>query len=255
MKLDHPEYTTASGNGQRTYNQQRGYWHWICQVCGERGCERIPDQADSQYQNNPGNPVLTVCERCSKYGVNLAMIKLNGHKPSKTRERKPKEDNGQDGHLEEPWATYLEIARRFEHKAQAQDREDLREDIILRLAQVASRNGHKPFTEASMVRTASLVLKEYWHDKQRKPSPLSLDWETENGDGDKTTLADVIADDEAIDLEAWQDARQWLLGCPEYLIQIASKRVEGKPLSGSEREYLRYWREKELQRKQSLLIS
>jgi len=60
------------------------------------------------------------------------------------------------------WQKYMEIADKFQHKARYEDREDLRQDIILRLAEVASNNGHKPFTEASMLRIASYVVMEYW---------------------------------------------------------------------------------------------
>ncbi len=50
---------------------------------------------------------------------------------------------------------------RFQHKAKWQDREDLRRDIILRLAQVARNNGHKPFTELAMIRVASHIVRSF----------------------------------------------------------------------------------------------
>ena len=42
-------------------------------------------------------------------------------------------------------------------KSRYEDREDLRQDIILRLAKVASNNRHKPLTQASMLRVPSHV--------------------------------------------------------------------------------------------------
>jgi hypothetical protein len=60
------------------------------------------------------------------------------------------------------WDKYIAVAERFQHKAKVEDREDLKHTIILRLAQVASNNGHKPFTEAAMYRVASFEVANYW---------------------------------------------------------------------------------------------
>jgi len=151
------------------------------------------------------------------------------------------------------WQKYIQIADKFQHKAKAVDREDLRQDIILRLAEVASNNGHKPFTEGAMVRVASYTVMAYWRDRMRKPTILSLNNELDNGDGDTVELWQTLADDKAIDVEAWQDAKRWLLGCPKRLVQIAYKRVIGKPLDYREKMYLCRHRQKELNRYQIAL--
>ena len=152
------------------------------------------------------------------------------------------------------WQKYIQIADKFQHKAKADDREDLRQDIILRLAEVASNNGHKPFNEGAMVRVASYTVMAYWRDLMRKPTMLSLNGETDNGDGDSVELWQTLADDKAIDLEAWQDAKRWLLGCPKRLVQIAVKRYSGKALSTKDRMYLSRHHEQEL-RKYQLALS
>ena len=118
--------------------------------------------------------------------------------------------------MELDWQKYIEIADKFQHKAKAVDRADLRQDIILRLAEVASSNSHKPFSEGAMVRVASYTVMAYWRDLMRKPTILSLNSELDNGDGDTVELWQTIADDRAIDMEAWQDAKRWLLGCPKW---------------------------------------
>ena len=143
------------------------------------------------------------------------------------------------------WQKYIEIADKFQHKAKAADREDLRQDIILRLAEVASNNGHAPFTEGAMVRVASYTVMAYWRDLMRKPTMLSLNSELEDGDGDSVELWQTLADDRAIDLEAWQDAKRWLLGCPRRLVQVATKRAIGKRLNSKDERYLERWRQKE----------
>ncbi len=151
------------------------------------------------------------------------------------------------------WQQYIEIADKFQHKARYDDREDLRQDIIVRLAELASNNGHKPLTEGAMVRVASYVVMEYWHKLKRQPTILSLNYELDDGDGDTTELWQTLADDKAIDLDAWLDARVWLLGCPQRLVQIAVKRYSGKPLSDKDRQYWHRVQEKELKHYQLAL--
>jgi len=182
--------------------------------------------------------------------------------------------------VELDWGKYTEVADRFQHKAKAQDREDLRHDIILRLAEVARNNGHKPLTQPTMYRVASFVVLEYWHNLNRasvkvcvfsgvatKPDYIkcsyrqkpdrcskctylavrpieSLNQELDDGEGNTEELIDTLTDDDAIDLDAWVDARRWLLGCPKRLVEIAHKRANGIPLKGRDQDYLNHWRKK-----------
>ena len=152
------------------------------------------------------------------------------------------------------WEKYMEIADKFQHKARYEDSEDLRQDIILRLAEVASNNGHKPFTEGAMVRVASYVTLEYWHDLKRQPTILSLNEEIDDGDGNNIELWETLADDKAIDLEAWIDAKTWLASCPARLVTIAYNRAIGKPLNTKEKMYLSRYRQKELSKAQKALF-
>ena len=152
------------------------------------------------------------------------------------------------------WDKYSQIADCFQHKARHEDREDLRQDIIVRLADVASNNGHKPFTEGAMVRVASYTVMAYWRDLKRKPTILSLNYEIEDGEGDTVELWETLADDKAIDLNAWLDARTWLLGCPKRLVQIAYKRASGRPLGETERRYFSRYRTRELKTHQKALF-
>jgi len=146
--------------------------------------------------------------------------------------------------MELDWVKYSEVADRFQHKARFEDRDDLRHNIILRLAEVASNNGHEPFTIGAMIRVASYVVMEYWHSEKRNGKVISLNMDIGNGDGDSMELMDTIADDNALNLEAWVDARTWLLGCPKRLIQIANKRVTGINLTPADSRYLYKYRMK-----------
>lgn len=66
-----------------------------------------------------------------------------------------------------------------------------------------------------------------------------------DAEGNVTELGDTIADDRALDIGAWVDARTFLLGCPQRLIAIAHKRLGGTPLTGAEMKYLCKWRKRE----------
>ncbi len=141
------------------------------------------------------------------------------------------------------WLIWYEVAHRFERKVPFIDREDIRHNIILELALARRRMADKPFSPAFMYRVAAYVIADYWRKVSRKPTIFSLDREIDTGD--TTGLADVIIDDNAIDVTAWLDAKTWLLGCPIRLIQIASKKVNGEPLTNKEYQYLWYYRHKE----------
>lgn len=175
-------------------------------------------------------------------------FKSNG---SRRRKQSPFRSNGYD-HLEGEWLTYYNVASRFNHKAQAQDREDLLHDIILTLALVerntrlpkskrdGGQDGHKPFTEAVMYRIASRTVTHYWYRHYKITSGLdcghcskaqrakcrehwlygecakvikleSLNRPVLDDEGNVTELGDLIADDNALDLAEWLDAKTFLL--------------------------------------------
>jgi len=155
--------------------------------------------------------------------------------------------------MELDWVKYIAVAERFQHKARFQDREDLRQSIILRLAEVERNNGHKPFTEATMYRVASFVVMEYWRAEKRNGT-ISLNSEIDDGEGDTTELIDTLADDNAIDLAEWIDAKTWLRGCPRRLVEVAHKRLRGITLDGAERKYLCKWLRQASRKAQLALI-
>jgi len=225
-----------------TYRKQRGYHHWVCLVCGKQAKERIPDQADCRYEHNPGNPFVGICGSCNG-GIASVGIRLGNSSIPVTK-------NGFDGEPEQgpkldgEWGEYWQIARRFERKARAGDWEDLRHDIIVRLADVAREYEAKgkPLTEWGMIRVAAYTARRYWYQKSKWARVGSLNTTVERDDGNETELWETLADDKAIDLDAWVDARTFLLGCPERLIQIARKRKKGIALSGADYKYLQRYR-------------
>ncbi len=142
------------------------------------------------------------------------------------------------------WLTYYKVASRFAHKAKAEDTEDLLHDIILTLAVAERNNGHKPFTEAAMYRIASRAQADYWRayykanngldchscsKAQRQkckedwlygdcPKAIKLEYLSKpiiGEDGELTELGELIADDKAIDLDAWVSDSTWEIGYPK----------------------------------------
>ena len=149
------------------------------------------------------------------------------------------------------WSKYITVADRYQRKAKWQDRDDLNHTIIASLADSQLRldnDGGGQLSDIAMLRIASCRVADYWRSEYRNGRIISLNQVYDDGDGNTTELIDTLADDKAIDLDAWLDCKTFLLGCPKRLIQIANKARLGKPLTNKERQYLWYWRKKEQKR-------
>ena len=172
------------------------------------------------------------------------------------------------------WAQWYRTAQRFEYKVPAQDRGDVRHSIILELARARARSGDQLMSEALQCRIAACVVAYYWRtqykfsngldcgscsQKQRahcKEDDLysqcpkavkiaSLSQPITDANGNVTELGETILSDQAIDLDAWLDARTFLLGLPKRLILIAHKKLAGIALDNADRLYLSKWRKRE----------
>jgi hypothetical protein len=179
------------------------------------------------------------------------------------------------------YSKLYQIAKSFAIKAKVQDQQDLLHDIIEGLATIAKRKLAKgeEFSEPAMVRTAEHIKDWYWYkryayyygvdchhcskeqkakckynwghtawaytDCQRAIQLESLNQPVTDGDGNVTELGNLIADDNALDLEAWLEAKMWLLGSPARLKAIALKRSNGETLTHAERQYLSKLRKRE----------
>lgn len=181
------------------------------------------------------------------------------------------------------WSSYIKVADRFKYKAKHQDREDLRGDIILKLAEVELKyNGNgETLSEGGMIRVASYVVMQYWRDLiiratgvdcsrcgkalrercrglglyaecPKRISVVSCESEVEDGEGDVIRLIDTIADDNALDVDKWLDDKEFLYHFPIKLVRLAYKRVNGEPLTHTERHYL--YRHSKKARKEMCLV-
>jgi hypothetical protein len=218
-----------------------------------------------------------VCQWCGKTTTcQSSTAKPRSIKSRSNGNKRQAPSNGYD-QLEGEYLTYYKVASHFSYKAKVEDREDLLHDIIITLADVASNNGHKPFTEPAMYRVASVTLVHYWRAQYKLTNVLDcgscskaqrakckedwlysecpkaikleyLDKPITDSEGNLTELGELIADDKAIDLDAWLDADTFLLGCPQRLIGIALKRVKGIPLDENDQKYLERYRRQEQKR-------
>jgi len=213
-----------------------------------------------------------VCRWCGRTAnCTTTTTKPRQLKSSRSRKRR-QVDNGNNGYdqLPEPYLTYYKVALRFTHKALIDDRQDLLHDIIEGLVRVAE---HKTLSEAAMYRIAEHIKDHYWYKHYAYQNGLDCqhcskaqrakcrtnwaysDWaycdchraiqlESINkpiidGEGNITELAELIADDKALDLEEWLDAKTFLIGAPIRLKQIARKLSnKEQALTVAERKYL-----------------
>jgi hypothetical protein len=212
-----------------------------------------------------------VCQWCSS-NANCVTTRAKPRqlKSSRTQRRK-QADNGNNGYdqLPEPYLGYYKVALRFAHKALIDEREDLLHDIIIGLArtgQTLATRGQQ-FTEIAQIRTAEHIKDHYWYkhyaynngldcqhcskaqrakcrenwaysDCHRAITVESINQPITDGEGNITELAELIADDKAIDLAEWLDAKTFLIGAPIRLKTLAIKRNKGEELTGAERKYL-----------------
>jgi hypothetical protein len=216
-----------------------------------------------------------VCPWCHKPASCITATSKPRHLKSRTSRKRKQASygNGYD-QLTGRYLTYYKIASRFAGKVRDQDKGDILHDIIVTLADVERNNGHQPCTEAAMYRIASRTVALYWRNnykhtngltcgncsrKQREackrnwrygrcPKAItleSLDRPVTDADGNVTDLGNLIADDKALDLEAWADARTFLLGCPDRLVTIAFKMRDGEALTKGEHCYIQRFRKRE----------
>ena len=66
-----------------------------------------------------------------------------------------------------------------------------------------------------------------------------------DSEGRTTELGELIADDKALDLDAWADAKTFILQFPNRLLQIALKLNTGDNLTHSDSQYLYKFRKRE----------
>jgi hypothetical protein len=217
-----------------------------------------------------------VCQWCGKPAhcqASNRKFRADVPKRSQTKVQRRQLGEGYD-QLPDPYLGYFTIAIRFAPKAMLDDREDLLQDIMLALTRVGEllrTRGHQ-FSEIAQIRTAEHVKDDYWFDHYSYYQGLdcrhcskedrakcrynwahsewaycdcpkvirleSLNEPVTDSEGNVTEIGELIADDKALDLEEWLDAKRFLIGAPLRLKAIAIKRNRGQELTHAERQYL-----------------
>ena len=214
-----------------------------------------------------------VCRWCGKLTNCQATTAKPRHIKSRSNGRRKQLNGNGNGYdqLPEPHLTYYKVASRFAYKVLVDDREDLLHTIIMTLAGVERNNGHKPFTVGMMYRIASRVKDQYWRTHYKINNGLdcghcskaqrrkckedwlygdcpkyikleSLDKPILDSEGNLTTLGELIADDTALNLDAWVSESTWELGYKPRMVDIAYKLDRGEALSNYDMVYLSRYR-------------
>jgi hypothetical protein len=170
--------------------------------------------------------------------------------------------------LDGEWLTYYKVGNGFTHKVNPEDREDFLHDLLLVFTRVKLnyQAKGKDLTEGGLVRIAQYEVADYWRkffrriygrscngcskaqrEKCKKydlysECPKAIQIESlskliEDGNGDKTELYQLVADDNAIDLTSRLDAKLILESYPKRFVDLAYKKYAGYPLTKSERVY------------------
>ena len=184
--------------------------------------------------------------------------------------------------LDGEWLDWYQVAKRYEVKVPYQDRQDIRHTIILELA-LARTKTNEPIPLYRAYRIASFMVADYWRQQKKLNTGLDcrhcskaqrhkckkddlyrqcpklirleyLESEHLDSEGNRVTIQDTLADDNAIDLDQWLDVVTFILGCPTRLIELARKRKEGIPLTDTDQRYYTRQRAKELKRYQKSLF-
>jgi len=215
-----------------------------------------------------------ICQWCHKPASCQSPTSKPRHIKSRSNGRRKQDNHNGNGydHLEGEWLTYYKVALPFANSVP--DREDLLHTIIANLADAGRSNGHKPDNQSWMYRIASFTKAQYWRDRYRQINGLdcgrcsnkqrqkckkewlygkcpklvkieSLNKPIADSEGNLTELGELIADDKALDLDAWLDYKTFLLTSPERLILIGEKIRDKIALTKAEQKYMERFRKRE----------
>ena len=216
---------------------------------------------------------LATCQNQRTQALRTIKSRSNGSK-----RQAPSNGNGYD-QLTGDWALYYKVTSYFIKRIRYEDRQDFLHNTMLEMAKVKAKYEvvGKPLTEAGLMRVADYEVKGYWrkyftelngvdcghcskaqrqkcrNDNSNANCPkriefISLDSEVDDGNGDILTLAEYIADDNAIDWDACLDAKSKLRDLPKRVIQAGYKRYAGIPLDRKLQSYLNDYRRRHLQK-------
>ena len=132
------------------------------------------------------------------------------------------------------WDMYIEVAEKMKRKVPDRERQDIRQEIITRLAE------REVQTEALAYCIANATTVEYWR-RERYRQMDSLDWVIFDPEGNPLRVIDILEAHEQ-DLADLAFSKELLANLPVRVVKIASRRLAGYPISKADHEYLRRFR-------------
>ena len=122
-----------------------------------------------------------------------------------------------------------------------EDKEDFTQDVMAEMMERARRDSGG-LTSEEMWRAARCVRSRYWrtYKKARRNSSLN-----ELVPGTTIERSETVADNKALDLDAFLDAKSRLERLPPNVVRVGKKLVKGDPLTANQRLYLSRFRKGE----------
>jgi len=132
------------------------------------------------------------------------------------------------------WDMYSEVAEKMKRKVPDPERQDIKQEIITRLAERDCQ------TEALAYCIANETTVEYWR-RERYRQMDSLDWLIFDPEGNPLRVIDILEAHEA-NLDDLAFSKELLANLPVRVVKIASRRLAGYPISRADAKYLERWR-------------
>lgn len=133
------------------------------------------------------------------------------------------------------WQMFADVATKMHLKVPYDHREDMRQEIIVRLAERDVK------TKSLAYIVARQAIVDWWRHERYRLQTHMRDWEVFDSEGNSVPIVDLIQANEP-DFESWLDAKEALSALPFKLVRLATKKVAGLALTKAEHEYLRRWR-------------
>jgi len=151
--------------------------------------------------------------------------------------------------LPEPWREWARIARNFIWTLDDQcDREDLLQNIIVRLAEVAEvyRQRGIPFNKGACIKVAEYTRLRFYHQQKRwrRVYSASLNSMVRDFDGNETEMIQTLVDDKVINLDTWLDFKHYYQSRPQRERRAIRKMVQESwsSLSGNDYKLIKRFR-------------
>ena len=137
-----------------------------------------------------------------------------------TTHRLPHDDTLDYDRLPEPWHEWAKIANNFIWALDDHwDREDLRHDIIVRIAELAEeyRRQGRYLSKWGAIKVAEYTRLRFYHQKKRwkRVFSVSLNSTIQDEEGYETEVIQNILDEKGINLDAWIDFKNYYVGRPQ----------------------------------------